>query len=440
MERELFLQNLIGQSKIDSIKNGIQPSQGGLVEPNQGAPMEDFIQRQFGDFGVKILGVSDGAENLAPQDITVIGGWCAIRTADMLQLQQGVITTPTLGIAIEYRSVDQVADWIKQAISIDQIVEAIGIYNGTNYAAISEEKLWGDRVKSAVESSLRRRLNLVETGQLEVAMEIAELARFKFTKRYIEYIQGGTISLSRVVDRDIYTGLVAVRDEMLKTARVSLGGLLDRYPQERTTAGYSIVWGMYTGPYLALLQERGYVSTPKGLIVEPWMHAISETRSRRMVNQNIFERGKNPYLAQSSANQNLGFVAYADVMLGMGERVRQTIPISGVPNQQNYKEFIGNLNANGESANPSLADNPVFVWGVNLLPFGNTKDALYKMITIKDAYKASRKNLGNLPKEEASRKADQLRNDYSTFMAQQSEFVINELRKLLQYVFEKKRE
>ena len=439
MEREILLDNLIGRSKIESIKAGIQPSEGGVIKSAPSSQMETWLDQRFGRFGVKVLGVSDGAEKLRFQDVTVMGGWCAIRTADLMQLQQGIVVNPKSGVYEGYKDVGKVADWIQRAVSIDQIVEAIGLYNGSDFVAISEEKLWGERVKAAVEGSLHRLLTTQEEVQIAEAMQRAEERRYQTTKRYLSYTTERDIDLRRVVDTDIYGDLVQVRDNMLDTAGISLDELISQYSEEKTTKGYSIVWGMYTGPYLALLKSKGYVQTPKGLIVEPWMHAVSETRAKKLVNQRIFGTSRNSYLTEGGVNQDLGFVAYADVMLPNGQRLRKSAPINAVPNQENYQEFIDQLRDDPTCSSLTLSDNPAFVWGTNLLPFGRTKDILRQMVSIKEIYKQEKRARSKIAqtREEASRQALMVKEEYGSIMQQLAQQVITDLEGMLRFVFKK---
>lgn len=438
-EREVLLENLIGRSKIDTIQRSIQPSEGGIVSSSMNKDIEAWIDQRFGQFGAKIVGVSDGAETLGPQEITAIGGWCAIRTADLMQLQQGMVVDPKTGLSRPYKEPAMVADWIPRAVSIDQIVETIGIYNGKNYVAISEEKLWGDRVKATVKETMGRRLTAVEKVQLEDATQVAETIRYECTKRYLEYVTGQDVNLMRVVDKDIYGDLVEVRNAMLDVAGISLYDLITQYPKEQTLKGYSIVWGMYTGPYLAMLKSKGYVQTQKGLIVEPWMHAVSETRAKRRVNQRVFDNNRNPYL-KPGANQDLGYVAYADVMMLNGQRVRQTKPINGVPNKENYQAFIEQLRSNPNSTSVTLTENSAFLWGANLLPFGNTKDILYSMIALKEEYKVVKKEAtsSTTSREEATSRAASIKDAFNKQMRMQADLVIADLEKMMQYVFDSK--
>ena len=263
MEREILLENLVGESKIRGMKTKIQKSGGRLIDGVEATNLQPWIDKQFGQFGERVLIVSKGADNLNSQEITAIGGWCAIRTADVAKMQQGIITDPITGEEKQFKSIPEVTDWIKKAISIDQCIEAIGVYAGQNYAVISEEQLWGDRVKGIVANQLNRPLTQTDEGQIETAIREGEEKRYIYTQRYIKLVSGQEPNLRRVVDRDVYDNLVEVRDEMLDVAGVSLESLKKKFPNDSSIDSYSLVWGMYTGPYLKMLKNKGYISTQK---------------------------------------------------------------------------------------------------------------------------------------------------------------------------------
>ncbi len=372
-ERALF-KTLLGPEKIKSIEYKISNFGGRVIDGSLGKELDPFIKQQFDQFGERIIGTSKGIDKLEINNITAIGGWCAIRTADYERLKQGVVPNPLTGEVLKYNSPRDVAEWIEQAISIDQIIEAIGIYSGQNYAAISEEKLWGDRVKQTVANKLRRSLTNKEKVEIDIALDTAETRRYEFTQRYIDYITQRKNNLIRFVDGDIWQDLVRVRNEMLKIAKIDLNKLLKMFPEEiASIPGYSIVWGMYTGPYLALLKSKGYVSTSKGVIIEPYTHALSETRSKAYINDQIFGYQTNNYLVPKGVNKDLGFAAFIDAVSPKGERLGRIITLDGLPNFQNYQDFLKRLSEDPRCGALTLSDNPSFIWGVNLFPYGVEK-------------------------------------------------------------------
>ncbi|EKE15286.1 MAG: hypothetical protein ACD_12C00090G0002 [uncultured bacterium] len=198
-----------------------------------------------------------------------------------------------------------------------------------------------------------------------------------------------------------------------------------------------MVWGMYTGPYLALLKSKNYVKTQKGIIIESVFHALSETRAKAFVNGRIFGDSNNNYLTPKGLNQDLGFAAYVDVMSPNGDRFKENNLIDKLPNIMNYQNFLENLFQNSRCSSLTLSENPTFIWGVNLIPNTKTINSLYKMIEIKDNYKKAKKSLvfSSASKENNIGKTTELKKEFSLLMQKQAETVNNELANMLKFVF-----
>lgn len=431
-----ILSNLIGKEKIESIQYRLREALR-LSDSRNGS---EWREKQFFPFDVKLLSASEGVSVLQPNDFTAIGGWCAIRTADLMLLKRREIADPKSKTVTKYRDASEVSDWIKNAVGIDQILDSIGIYSGSAYVAISERRLWGERIKRIVaEACGYRKLGRQNAGRIERALEDAEAKRYVATKRYIEYVKRGSVSLIRVVDDEIFDELIKVRDTMLREASVTLHDLKKLYPSEDGSIDSgAIVWGMYTGPYLEMLKAKGYVSTTNGLIIEPWLHAVEETRARKELNNRIFSVRNNRYLGPGF-NKNLGFVPYMDVTMPDGAATRKSMPIGDIPNVMNYTEFIRQLRNDPNIASVSLCENPAYIWGANLLPYGAAKDALMGMVDISDSYKGMRKNVYVRDNVELVNEVKplfkQLRKKFEIAMHKLAELVINELENALKYVF-----
>src|SRR5207253_148897 len=116
-------------------------------------------------------------------------GWCAIRTKDVITLgEKGAIIDPRTGAIEQVTSVDQVTSWIPRSVTFDQIVESVGAVNASEYAVISERKLWSTRVSDKVKSVLNRRLSVEEKDAIESSIETAEIIRSVMTQRYIRFV------------------------------------------------------------------------------------------------------------------------------------------------------------------------------------------------------------------------------------------------------------
>lgn len=432
---ERLYENLVGQSKAVRMSDMITLPGGRLADSLSGSQLETSqIRRLFGPFSARLVSVSRGVEQLSSQDITVIGGWCAIRTADMLLIKSGVIIDPNTGQITRYKSTDEVCNWIETSPTIDQVIEAIGMYTGDAYVAISEEQLWGDRIKSAITNQLGRSLLPAEIISIEDSLTRAELKRYEMTRRYIAFVTGKMPNFTRFTDRDIYLDLLDVQKQMFKAAGITLDQLIQMFPEEKGIDSYSLVWGMYTGPYFALLQQKGIANTPKGLIIEPWWHAIGETRAKNFMNIRTFEEPNN-YFRKNGVNENLGFAAYANLMNPDGTQMWVATPLNKIPNLSNYPGFIREIFTQEACCNLDLSQNPAFIWGVNLLPFGVCKKALLEMLQIKDEYKNLKKKLPDTTRETRTQMVNKLKEEFRAQILIQAFIIQRELEKMLKVVF-----
>lgn len=436
MERETLINTAFDTKAVTRMKSMIQAPTRGIISSSLNPAIEEWIPRSLGTFGNKVVGVSDGAELLDVSNITALGGWCAIRSNDFKRLNDsGTVFDPDTGVETKIKEVEAIADWITRAVSIDQVVDAIGMFQGKRYVAISEEKLWSERTINTVEEQLKRPLTSSEKDTISNAVAVAEQLRYQYTNRYLKYATGEDATLTRVVDQDIFSELKEVRDQMLEVAELPLQEFKQRFPDGRSES-YSIVWGMYTGPYLDLLKKKGYVADQKAIILEPWWHAFNENNpAKTEVNERVFSR--NPYLASEGINKNIGYVAYADAMDNVSDRYRNIYPISAVPNRENYQKFITELSQDPKLVTLDLRNNPAFSWGVNLVPFGKAIIYLNTMVAIKDQWKEEKANINNAQRSKQDRIAmtAELKTQYQKIIADQAALVVNEVSEMLNYVF-----
>lgn len=451
IEQGRLLTKMLGREKIEKIRTAMTGPSGKIPKGIEPALALGWTEENFGEFSERILLVPGNYEEVR-QPFTVIGGWCAVRTADVKLLKERGLIDRLSDSYIERQdtiesrrekvvSVGQFADFLRNAIGIDQIIETIGISSGKEYVAISEERLWSERMSEILETWLRRTLSQSEKIQIRDAIREAEEKRLRYTINYINFARGTSdTNLKRVVDEDIYQDLLDVKAQMLDTAGISIHDLAKRYGEnEQTLNSLAIVWGMYIGPYVNMLKKKGYVKTEKGLIVEPWMHATSERRSKDYLNSRIFT-GINEYLTPRGINANVGFVPYADVMFPNGQRARQTRTIASMPTPDNYHTFLESLwggNGNPSSLSLNLSENPVFIWGVNLFPFGETREVLLKMIELQTEYKNARKAVSDTRDEITIKKqrVSELKQEYELKMIPFVEKVVQELRQMFSYTF-----
>jgi hypothetical protein len=447
MSSERIVTNLIDSRQVTSMMSSMSKPGGRLVRGIPSfMPDETFTQLEFdrdradasqewmgsffGEYGDRYLMVAPGSENLKAEDVTAIGGVCAIRSSDMALLQNGAIADPESGEVTAYSSAEQVAEWIERSVSIDQAIESIGLFKGQNYAVISEEKLWMKRIVSAVGANIN--LSQIDVDRLAESLQRAETMRLNMIQKYISYAKGQQMDIRFFSDKDLYEDLVRVRDEMLRIAGIkSIDELVNasRFVNEKASIpGYSIVWGMYTGPYMDVLKSRGVIQTSKGMILEPWIHATSETPSKAHVTDKYFRRGGG-YL-EDGPNQDLGFSAFYDVMHPNGKRMRTTQNVGFMPNISNYRNFIQMLSQSPSGMNLTLSENDIFMWGANLFPYGNTRLALIDMIAIKDEYKRKRVEMQSASGDRKLLAAE-LKREYQMRMFTSAQVIIIELDQML---------
>jgi len=451
-ERNILFSKLLGEEKISKIQSAIVGPSGKM---GQGVvPSMKWMNERFGEFGERILMVPSKYQRIKERDsFTTIGGICAVRTADVNLLQnegkidpvdQYWLTREGLTVARrkEVTGVDQFADYLRMAIGIDQIIEAIGVSRGNKYVAISEERLWSERMSAILEERLKRELTGPEKTKIRGAVKEAEEKRFRYIRNYINLVRGSSdTDLTPVIDEDVFGDLVEVRRQMMDIAGISLEKLASTFNEDtKTLDGLSIVWGMYIGPYITMLKKKGYISTQMSLIVEPWMHAAAERQSKDYLDEKLFT-GKNEYLQPGGLNENVGLIPYMGISLPNGKRARQAKTISEVPNSTNYRNFLDFLwsdfsMSSGTSLN--LSENPVFIWGVNLFPYGSVRSALLKMVDLQIAYKQEKVGVtssGDSDIQGKQRKVAELKSNFESLMIPNVEQVVRGLKEMFDYTF-----
>lgn len=431
--------------RIDQAKKGWLPQ--GLTMEEASADLTRFSQ-VLGEFAPRVLILANpvNPSTLVPEQLAVAGGWCALRTKDMTTLNENcVIMNPRSGQLEEIRSVDQVVRWIQEAVAFDQVIESIGAVKASEYAVISERKLWSMRIVEKLRIILNRKLSEEERNAIENAVENAEVTRARITEKYIVYITGNeNIVFRRVVDEDVWTSLEQARNEMLARAGLPLGLLQKRYPNERFTLPYSsLVWAMYNEPYFDMLRQEGYMKAKRAYIVEPSLHATVETQSDLEMAINIY-RSRGIYQDSRGFNANTGFIAYLECVNGEGKNVRKELCIGDVPNIINWQNLFeeGGLLDPEKNATLTPNENQLFLWGANLLPFRQVRQALLALAQLQDTFKEEKKRLngngqnnkGGNERIAVQEKVDALKVELLPKVIEQNSIIASELKKLFAYL------
>lgn len=453
---QILLKHARDPGKLSIIRERLSRNTGRIF--NGVALNPDWAQKYLGDTYEKVILAPKGIDSLGESKdsfFTVLGGWCAVRTKCLRDMGRGILTNPISGKRSQIKSISQVAYWIENAISADQIVETIGIYKGLNYAAISEENLWTKKVINTLELNLNRDLIDSEKQTIRNAIIIAEEKRYKITKKYIEYILNKKVSLTRIVDTHIYEDLIDGRDTMFERMGITVDDLVEplierilNNPDAELKIGTktrkdllnyinssSLVWFMYTGPYLKILQKKKFVTTKKGIIIEPWSHAISNESEAKF--NSLFFTDNNSYLYSGGINEDIAFITIDEVSSYNWKPSKGFLSISEVPNINNYESIINQLQEDISGADLNLGNNKSFMYGVNYLPYGDCKEALIEMIHIADNFHHKRKVFKNTYKENLVKleKIQSIKGEYSKSMKKKAEIVNMELKKMFSDIF-----
>ncbi len=377
------------QKRLDQARRGHLPSGLSLAELYG---EEERFAAVLGEFAPRVLIVSDPSNplSLVPEQIAVAGGWCALRTKDVANLsQQGVIMDPQTGALQTVRNVDQVACWIQQSVTFDQIVESIGAPNASEYAVISEKRLWTERLVAKTGAIVGRKLNQKEQDALEQAVDISEKVRAEMTKRYLQIVTGNeNIIFTRVVDEDIWKDLRLAQAEMLSYVGLSIAKLQAMFPKDAETIKTSaMVWAMYSQPYFQVLRDKGLLEKQTVFVVEPSLHTFADTAPGNEVVQRIYQEQAR-YFDPKGMNKDTGFIAFIECVTPEGLNVRKNLAVGEVPNIVNWPTLF----MEGQALDPSMnavvnpKDNKLFLWGVNLFPFGKVRERLLRLVTLQEEF------------------------------------------------------
>lgn len=404
--------------RIRKMRDGQMPKAKTLFQVDRFTEASVAVQALLGDFAPKVLALTlpDNLESLIPEQLGIAGGWCALRSADTDLLNSGgKIANPETGEIEKITSVDQACAFLEASPSFDQIVEAIGAVRGKRMAAVSEVFLWGQQLTKKLELILRRSLSESEKGKLITSVEKAEATRAEMTQRYLRFVIGKEAPfLHRVRDEDILDGLKGARDRLLaaidteREARIfnyrDFGlkeiALLSDDTLERLQTR-SLVWAMYSQPYLEVLRDKGDLKGVRNFfIAEPSLHAYGQTRADDFVVKKIYQ-DTGIYFDPKGINADTGFIAFMECLDPSGKSLRVNTPVGLVPNISNWEsqfdaQGVGVLAGsllpeNNLALNPK--ENRLFVAGVNFLPLGRCQEALLELVRIQERFREEKEIL-----------------------------------------------
>lgn len=404
-------------------------------------PSESFQRRILGQFAPRVALFS--ATRAPVSKVVAAGGWCAIRTKDVenFGLKRQVIVSPLTGQEERISSVEQVCEWIRTSACFDQIVESIGPIKASEYVAISERRLWTERMAAKLSDILQRRISERELNLLRDSITIAEATRIEMTRRYLSQvleINPQTLPFSAVYDSEIWQEIQEARDETLSSVDLSVAKLKAMYPQDPAIGSASLVWAMYSQPYFDVLRKKGYIKNPLVLISEPIFHAVAESESENEVARRIYQQ-KGIYL-RKGVNSNTGFVGYLECINNRGQNTRKFLSTGEVPNITNQDQLFepGNLLDPERQMTLEPQKNELFLWGLNLFPYGKIQKLLIELVEIQESFRQSKQEVANkqLPQNDTRQIVEQLRQEYLKMVLDKNMQVATQLKYLLGYLTE----
>lgn len=448
-DKQVLLNNSRNPIRLKKIREKLCLSNGGLFEGQ--LPDYEWAIENLGEQFNKVILASKNIEKLCLGSYTVLGGWCVLRTKCMQDLRSGIITDPKTGEKKQYETIEEVCQWLEKAIALDQIIETVGSYNGDLYVAISEEHLWSEKIIKAVAKKLNKKFTAHESEQIVKAIRFSEEKRARATEKYLSFVKGKKIRITKVRDSLIFQDLVKARNDLYNHFGITNEKLLQPVIKRRLSRDleqsqdqitdlfihmdrYSLVLLMYTGYYLNILKEKGYVKTENAIIIEPYSHTRSnesDSEFRRILLSE--EKGAHNYLVKGGINEHLGFIVLDEISDYGLHKFSKLKTIAEVPNIKNYFEHLKSISESNTISILDLKKNTAFLAGINYLPYGECGKALERMITISNGYFKKTQELNGNSKKNT---------DYYVFKKQKSELireqsliVLRELSRMMSYVF-----
>lgn len=342
--------------------------------------------RILGDeFSRRVLLLTDPNPGISfkPGQLVISGGFCAMRTADTRFIDDGLTIDPRTGNTSPITDVGQVARFVKESITFDQLAEAIGAPNHPQleYVAMSESRLWSEKI---VNKLVHRGMRLVPDDKdlISEAVEQAEVARHRMTGRYLQRLTGNAdLNLVRVPDYEIFDDLERARDDLLSRANVRPRDIFYKHESGEFNS-ITLVWSMFSQTYFDLLKAKGYVSPERDtfLMVVPITHAWADTRTATDLAGRVQQKAGIYF--REGINDRTGLVAYPECTTSK-RSVRRLLNCSEVPSISNWQAMLAETGALGVEQNGEISpvNNQLFLWGLNLLPAGDTLRALDDLVT-----------------------------------------------------------
>jgi len=311
-------------------------------------------------------------------DITAIGGWCAIRTKDLNNIKNNLLENPLTGEHYRFSTVKEVCEWVKITQTLDQITEAVGVYQGNNYTIISERKLWATKLEKTLEKCFGRSLSQKELQSVYDAIVISEERKYIITQRYLDLSTGRKNSIRRIIDEDHLEEMEKNKNILLETHKVYVEDLMKPLMERKKPSSenrqreeaelinyiteYTKVWYFFTGDYLEnILKKYGYVDTTRAVLINPWQYAANYEILFEQTLNKIILNGDTRYLKPNTVNENIAFIACISAEDRSFKSYKSHRKASSIPNTLNFKGYQSALREDMIKLNTTfLSDNQFF--------------------------------------------------------------------------------
>lgn len=407
---------------------------GAIIAENE----KDWIQKNLGDFGVqKVLALSEGFSSSKRNDFSVLGGFCSVSTHEVLLMNKGFCSDRFSGKRKLIRSsnlIDIVEDIT--LVSLQHILEAVGISRYPT-VVISESKLWCMKIEQ-----LLQKLDIYEASidKIHKFIDESDTRMLKYLTNAFSLLYEGNIP-SRIKDYDMWNDLLDIRSR-----------LFGRYKMPVPFDTYSMVYaGMYSGLYSSVLKAKKIL--PKNSLVaiyEPISHASYEKGVRAdFIGKMISPESSDLYLKKGGVNQEIGFIAFQNLIDSRGKEMKKYLAAAFLPNEINYFDFDfskfpliqhpgdRSMEFLDDISNIDLKQNPAFMWATNLLPTAQLLSIVSKMIILKDRFLKEKLELKGIQDSnvDLQKEISKVKKGDRNKMGELAEELISELQRQVKHIF-----
>lgn len=374
--------NILGyfreKTKLDKIKHDLVSLDTSKTYLGESA-YSDNLKLLLGHNYFRSIGYSRGFNEMQLEinNITAIGGWCAVRTKDFENIKRGVLENPLSGELSPISKIADVTSWLRKSQSLDQIIESVGTFTGDKYVIMSERRLWTTKLEKALEKFFQRSLSQKETQNLYEAVIFSETRKYEMTKKYIDFVTKKSNFVTEIRDEDYMQEIEKNKNRLLENHKIDLDKLtalfINQKSQDRDITNdekkeladyiseYTKVWYFFTGDYLEnILKKNGIVRTEKAVLINCWQYSVNyQIKLEQIINKIVLNQGKG-YLSKGFENENIWFVAYLSAEDYRFRQYKTHKSLSLIPNATNFKNYLLSLTEHVNKLNTTFLSNDIF--------------------------------------------------------------------------------